>query len=160
MAELLDKHDILILRTLQNNAELTNRELAAKVHLSPTPVYERVKRLKSEGYIKGIAAVLDTEKLNCAFIAFCYIKLKQHTFENAEAFMRAVQRMDEVGECYNISGDYDFIMKVYVSSMKEYQQFVLRILGELDCIGGLNSSFVMGEVKNTHSVPLPRSEKA
>lgn len=157
MAELLDKHDILILRTLQNNAELTNRELAAKVHLSPTPVYERVKRLKSEGYIKGIAAVLDTEKLNCAFIAFCYIKLKQHTFENAEAFMRAVQRMDEVGECYNISGDYDFIMKVYVSSMKEYQQFVLRILGELDCIGGLNSSFVMGEVKNTHSVPLPRS---
>lgn len=160
MAELLDKHDILILRTLQNNAELTNRELAAKVHLSPTPVYERVKRLKSEGYIKGIAAVLDTEKLNCAFIAFCYIKLKQHTFENAEAFMRAVQRMDEVGECYNISGDYDFIMKVYVSSMKEYQQFVLRILGELDCIGGLNSSFVMGEVKNTHSVPLPKSEKA
>lgn len=155
MAELLDKHDILILRTLQNNAELTNRELAAKVHLSPTPVYERVRRLKSEGYIKGIAAVLDAEKLNCAFIAFCYIKLKQHTFENADTFMRAVQRMDEVGECYNISGDYDFIMKVYVSSMKEYQQFVLRILGELDCIGGLNSSFVMGEVKNTHSVPLP-----
>ena len=65
-----------------------------------------------------------------------------------------VQTMDEVGECYNISGDYDFLLKVYVSSMKEYQQFVLRILGELDCIGGLNSSFVMGEVKNPHSVPV------
>lgn len=154
MASGLDKQDILILKTLQNNAELTNKELAAKIHLSPTPVYERVRRLKSEGYIKGVTAVLDAEKLNCSFMAFCYIKLKQHTFENASSFMDAVQKMEEVGECYNISGDYDFIMKVYVSSMKDYQQFVLRILGELDCIGGLNSSFVMGEVKNTHSVPV------
>ena len=102
----------------------------------------------------GLALVLDAEKLDCSFIAFCYIKMKQHTFENARRLMDAVQTMDEVGECYNISGDYDFLLKVYVSSMKEYQQFVLRILGELDCIGGLNSSFVMGEVKNTHAVPV------
>lgn len=150
----LDSIDIAILKTLQNDAGLTNKELAAKVHLSPTPVFERVKRLKAEGYIKKITAVLDVEKLNCSFVAFCYIKLKQHTFDNAERFMSAVQSMEEVGECYNISGDYDFLMKVYVSCMKEYQQFVLRILGELDCIGGLNSSFVMGEVKNSHSVPV------
>ena len=71
--------------------------------------------------------------------------------------MSAVQKMDEVGECYNISGDYDFLMKVYVSSMKEYQKFVLRILGELDCIGGLNSSFVMGEVKNSYAIPVKNS---
>ena len=101
--------------------------------------------------------MLDVEKLNCSFVAFCYIKLKQHTFDNAERFMSAVQKMDEVGECYNISGDYDFLMKVYVSSMKEYQKFVLRILGELDCIGGLNSSFVMGEVKNSYAIPVKNS---
>ena len=150
----LDSIDIAILRTLQEDASLTNKEVAARVHLSPTPVFERIKRLCEQGYIKGYVAVLDAEKLDCSFIAFCYIKMKQHTFENADTFMRAVQQMEEVGECYNISGDYDFLLKVYVSSMKEYQQFVLRILGELDCIGGLNSSFVMGEVKNTHAVPV------
>ena len=150
----LDSTDIAILKILQENAALTNKQLAARVHLSPTPVFERVKRLREQGYIKNFVAVLDTEKLNCSFIAFCYIKMKQHTYDNAQRLMEAVQSMEEVGECYNISGDYDFLLKVYVSSMKEYQQFVLRILGELDCIGGLNSSFVMGEVKNTHAVPV------
>ena len=150
----LDSTDIAILKILQENAALTNKQLAARVHLSPTPVFERVKRLREQGYIKNFVAVLDTEKLNCSFIAFCYIKMKQHTYDNARRLMDAVQSMEEVGECYNISGDYDFLLKVYVSSMKEYQQFMLRILGELDCIGGLNSSFVMGEVKNTHAVPV------
>ena len=150
----LDSTNIAILRILQEDASLTNKQIAAKVHLSPTPVFERVRRLREQGYIKQVIAVLDAEKLNCSFIAFCYIKMKQHTYENAQRLMDAVQSMDEVGECYNISGDYDFLLKVYVSSMKEYQQFVLRILGELDCIGGLNSSFVMGEVKNTHAVPV------
>ena len=150
----LDSTDIAILRILQEDASLTNKEIAARVYLSPTPVFERIKRLQDQGYIRKYVAVLDAEKLDCSFISFCYIKLKQHTFENANRLMDAVQAMDEVGECYNISGDYDFLMKVYVSSMKEYQQFVLRILGELDCIGGLNSSFVMGEVKNTHAVPV------
>ena len=68
--------------------------------------------------------------------------------------MDAMAQIDEVAECYNISGDYDFLMKVYVASMKDYQRFVLRIMGDLDCIGSLNSSFVMGEVKNTFGVPV------
>ena len=151
---MLDNTDISILRILQEDASLSNKEIAARVHLSPTPVFERIKRLRVQGYIKKFVAVLDAEKLDCSFVAFCYVKMKQHTFENAKRIMEAVQSMAEVAECYNISGDYDFLMKVYVSSMKEYQQFVLRILGELDCIGGLNSSFVMGEVKNTWSVPV------
>ena len=159
----LDESDIAILKILQQDADLTNKQIAARVHLSPTPVFERIKRLRADGYIKTLSDLalerkrLDVEKLNCSFVAFCYIKLKQHTFDNAERFMSAVQKMDEVGECYNISGDYDFLMKVYVSSMKEYQKFVLRILGELDCIGGLNSSFVMGEVKNSYAIPVKNS---
>ena len=150
----LDEKDVAILKALQENADVTNKELAAKVHLSPTPVFERVKRLREQGYIKKVAAVLDADKLDCSFMAFCFIKLKQHTFENANALMDAVHDLSEVGECYNISGDYDFLMKVYVSSMKEYQRFVLRILGDLDCIGGLNSFFVMGEVKGGARVPV------
>ncbi len=81
----LDNVDISILRILQEDAALTNKQIAARVHLSPTPVFERIKRLREQGYIKGYVAVLDTEKLDCAFIAFCYIKMKQHSFENAEA---------------------------------------------------------------------------
>lgn len=154
MTEQLDSIDIEILRTLQQDASLTNKELAARVHLSPTPVFERVRRLESQGYIRRYVAVLDAEKLDCGFMAFCYIKLRQMTFENANRFMNAVQEMDEIVECYNISGEADFQLKIYAASMKEYQRFVLRILGELECIGSLQSSFVMGEVKNNYAIPI------
>ena len=150
----LDATDVAILKLLQEDATLSTRQIAQRVNLSPTPVFERIRRLRSEGYIRKVAAVLDEEKLGCSFVALCYIKMQQHTFENARKIMEAVQKIDEIAECYNVSGDYDFLMKVYVSSMKEYQEFVLRILGELDCIGGLNSCFVMGEVKNTYSIPV------
>lgn len=155
----LDETDLRILAALQEDGSLTNKQLAMKVHLSPTPVFERVKKLRDEGYIKKYVAVLDVDKLDCAFMAICNIKLKQHSYDNATKFMEAVQEMDEVGECYNITGDYDFQMKIYVSSMKEYQQFVMKILGELDCIGGLNSSFIMGVVKNSYKVPIKRGLK-
>lgn len=154
MTEQLDSIDIEILRTLQQDSSLTNKELAARVHLSPTPVFERVRRLESQGYIRRYVAVLDAEKLDCGFMAFCYIKLRQLTFENANRFMNAVQEMDEIVECYNISGEADFQLKIYAASMKEYQRFVLRILGELECIGSLQSSFVMGEVKNNYAIPI------
>lgn len=150
----LDKKDIEILSQLQLNARQTNKELAAAVHLSSTPTFERVKRLEKEGFIKKYTAVLDADKLNRGFVAFCYLKLKQHTFENATRIMDAVQRVPEIAECYNISGDYDFLLKIYTRDMKEYQKFLLRILGEIDCIGSLNSSFVLGEVKNNNGLPL------
>ena len=152
--ERLDETDLMILDALQEDSSLTNRQLAQKVHRSPTPVFERVKKMKDEGYIKKYVAILDVDKLNCAFMAICNIKMKQHSYENAQKIMQAVQEMDEIAECYNITGDYDFQLKIYVSSMKEYQQFVMKILGELDCIGGLSSSFIMGVVKNEYKVPI------
>lgn len=152
--ERLDRKDIEILSELQKNARLTNKELAASINLSSTPTFERVKRLEKEGYIKKYTAVLDADKLNRGFVAFCYLKMKQHTFENATRIMEAVQFVPEIAECYNISGDYDFLLKIYTRDMKEYQKFLLRILGEIDCIGSLNSSFVLGEVKNDHGLPL------
>ena len=97
---------------------------------------------------------LDAEKLDCGFIAFCYIKMKQHSHENAVQLMTAVQEIPEIVECYNISGDYDFLLKIYVKNMKQYQEFVLRILGDIPAIGNLNSSFVLGEVKNSHYLPI------
>ena len=154
MTETLDKTDIQTLRVLQENARITVKDLALKVHLSPTPVFERLHRLEKEGFIRRYTAVLDAAKLGRGFLVFCSVRLRRMGKEIANDFVNRVKDIPEVAECYNISGDYDFLLKVYVSSMKEYQQFVLRILGELDCIGGLNSSFVMGEVKNTHAVPV------
>lgn len=151
----LDQTDIRILAMLQENSRLTTKELAAAIHLSPTPTFERVKRLEREGYIKKYIAVLDAEKINCGFMAFCYLKMKQHTHENAMRIMNSVKDIPEIAECYNISGDYDFQLKIYTSDMKSYQNFLLRILGDLDCIGSLKSSFVLGEVKNTYHLPLP-----
>ena len=154
MSVLLDETDINILACLQDDARLTNKELAAKIHLSTTPTYERVKRLEHEGYIERYIAVLNAEKINRGFIAFCNVSMKQHSFENSQRIMEAVQQIPEIVECYNISGDYDFMLKIYVQDMKAYQQFVLRILGDLDCIGSLNSFFVLGEVKNSHQLPI------
>ncbi len=150
----LDATDYKILAALQDNSRLTVKELAASIHLSTTPTFERVKRLEREGYISKYVAVLDADKLDCGFVAFCYIKMKQHTYENSMRIMEAVQRIPEIAECYNISGEYDFLLKIYTRDMKSYQKFILRILGDLDCIGSLNSSFVLGQVKNTHTLPL------
>lgn len=154
MATGLDATDIRLLAALQQNCRMTVKELASTIHLSPTPTFDRMKRLEREGYIKKYVAVLDAEKLNCGFVAFCYLKMKQHTYENSMRIMEAVKEIDEIAECYNISGDYDFMLKIYVENMKAYQTFILRILGELDCIGSINSSFVLGEVKNVHILPL------
>ncbi len=154
MADKLDNTDLYILEELQKNGRLTNKELATAIHLSPTPTFERVKRLEREGYIRKYIAVLDPDKLDCGFVAFCYLKMKQHTYENANLIMEAVKKVPEIVECYNISGDYDFLLKIFTRDMKSYQQFLLRILGEIDCIGSLNSSFVLGEVKNEHLLPF------
>ena len=150
----LDETDILILRELQDDGHLTIKELSQRVHLSVSPVYERVRRLEREGFIKRYVAVLDPEKLDCGFLAFCYLKMKQHSHENAVQIMERVQNIPEIAECYNISGDFDFLLKIYVRNMKQYQEFVMRILGDSPAIGSLNSSFVLGEVKNSHRLPF------
>jgi Lrp/AsnC family leucine-responsive transcriptional regulator len=150
----LDKIDIQILKLLQSNSNLTTKDLANKVNLSTTPVFERVKRLEKNGYIKKYVAVLDAMKLDKGLTVFCNITLKQHTREIGNKFVKDILAIKEVTECYNVSGDYDFLLKVMVRDMKHYQDFVLNHLGEIKNIGSAHSTFVMGEIKNTYSVPL------
>ena len=152
--EELDKIDIEILRILQRNANLTTKELATMVNLSPSPVFERQKRLEREGYIEKYVAVVNPHKVGNGFIVLCNIRLKQHNREYGNQFMEAISRIEEVTECYNTSGDYDFMMKIYVKDMQHYQDFVLNTLGVIDCIGSLHSIFVIGEVKNACAVPV------
>lgn len=146
--ELLDAVDMEILRALQKNARLTTKELAAMVNLSTTPVFERVKRLEQRGYVKGYVAVLDAEKLGRGFVVFCSVKMRRIGCEIAEDFARVVRSIPEVTECYNISGSYDYLLKIHAPNMKYYQEFVLNILGNIDHLGSLESTFVMDEIKH------------
>ena len=150
----LDKSDLLILRILQENARLTTKELAARVHLSPTPVFERLKRLDNEGYIRKYVAVLDAEKLHCGFVVFCSVKLRRLNRDIAAEFTRIVRGIPEVTECYNISGDYDYLLKIHAPDMKYYQEFTLNVLGTIDSLGSLMSTFVMDEVKHDYGIPI------
>ena len=154
MTETLDKIDIMILRELQKDAKLTTKELAAKVNLSPSPVFERQKRLEREGYIKRYVAVVDPLKAGNGIMVLCNVSLKQHSKEYSRQFTSVIADIEEVVECYNTSGDYDYMLKIYARSMPHYQELVIGTLGELDCIGSLHSIFVIGEVKNTMAVPV------
>ncbi|MCQ2289607.1 MAG: Lrp/AsnC family transcriptional regulator [Muribaculaceae bacterium] len=151
---ILDEKDKEILRVLQNNARLTNKELASKVHLSTTPTYERMKRLERTGYIKQYATILDAQKLNKGFTVFCSVKLRHLNSERAIAFENMVRDIPEVTECYNISGSFDFMLRVQSPDMRTYQQFLLNVLGRHDNIASLESTFVMEEVKHEYSVSV------
>ncbi|CAA0143613.1 Transcription regulator, AsnC family [Tenacibaculum maritimum] len=148
----LDEVDKKILRILQHNSNITTKHLAAKVNLSSSPVFERVKKLEQLGVIKKYIAVLDAEKLDKGLIVFCSVTLKEHTKHIGNKFVKDIQLLPEITECYNISGDYDFLLKVRVKNMRDYQEFVLNRLGIIANIGSAHSTFVIGEIKNTHSV--------
>lgn len=150
----LDKTDLQILRILQDNSKLTTKELAAQVNLSTTPVFERLKRLESEGYIKKYIAVLDAEKLNYGFVVFCSVKLRRLNHDIAGEFVRVIQDIPEVSECYNISGEYDYLLKIHAPDMKYYQEFILNVLGTIDSLGSLTSTFVMADVKHNYGIPI------
>ena len=151
---MLDAIDLQILRALQENARLTTKELAARVNLSTTPVFERLKRLEKDGWIKKYVAVLDAEKLGRGFTVFCSVKLKQMNRQVARDFVSIIRDIPQVEECYNISGEYDYLLKIQSPDMKYYNEFIINVLGNIDAIGSVLSSFVMNEIKNTHAVYL------
>ena len=148
----MDQIDLQILRALQQDARLTHKELAAKVNLSTTPVYERVRRLERQGIIDRYVAVLNAEKLNQGFIVYCTVKMKQLSRQIADDFARTIRAIPEVTECYNISGQYDYLLKIHAPNMKYYQEFVLNVLGTIDYLASLESTFGMGELKHEYGV--------
>lgn len=154
MTTSLDAIDLKILRLLQEDARLTTKELAGRVNLSTTPVFERLKRLEREGFIKKYVAVLDAEKLDLGFEVFCSVKLKQMTRGVAREFTRVIRDIPQVAECYNISGEYDYLLKIRARNMKDYNDFIINVLGTIDAIGSIQSSFVMDEIKHSYGLYL------
>lgn len=145
----LDHTDLNILNILQTDAYATNKEIAGRLNMTSTPVFERVKRLEREGYIKQYVALLDRKMLGLAVVAYCNVQLKEHSTSFLEKFEQDIQTLDEVQEVFHIAGNYDYLLKVVVGDMDAYQAFVSKKLAALDNIGRVQSSFVMKEIKQT-----------
>jgi Lrp/AsnC family transcriptional regulator, leucine-responsive regulatory protein len=149
---LLDKKDLDILRLLQSDAKLTVRDIAEKIHLSPTPTHERIKRMEREGVIRQYVALLNNRLVNRGIMVMCQVSLKDHDKRTARAFVQAISGFPEVLECYNISGEFDFLLKIVASSMESFHKFYMNKLSEIKGIGQTKSSFVMDVIKETHQV--------
>ncbi len=145
----IDNIDQEILWILQTDSKTTTKQMAHQLGLSNTAVYERVRKLERTGVIKQYVALVDFEKIDKSFIAFCQIKLLQHRHDLVKKFEKEVLQFDEVLECYNVSGEYDYILKVAVKNMKAYREFLNTKLTMLDYIGSAYSTFIINEVKNS-----------
>ena len=143
----LDEKDKAILRILQTNAKATVREISAQVHLSTTPVHERIKRMEEEGVILQYATILNHSRINKGLMAICYISMKEHNKKSGGKFIRTIQEMPEVIEFYIISGAFDFMLKVVAENMDDYYNFHVNKLGQVDNIAQVQSTFIMGVVK-------------
>jgi len=150
----MDATDKKLLHFLQEDSTQTNKQLAIKANLSATATHERIKKLEREGIIEKYVAVVNRNKVQKGFVVFCHLKLVQHTKENVTTFEREVARLPEVLECYHVSGDYDYILKIYMANMEEYREFMVTKLTTLHHIGSTHSTFMIGEVKNTNIIAL------
>ncbi|MFN8325662.1 Lrp/AsnC family transcriptional regulator [Flavobacterium sp.] len=150
----MDTTDKKLLALLQKDSKTTNKELSIKLGLSVTAVYERIKKLEREKVISKYVALLDRAKIDKSFVVFCHLKLIQHSKEFLTTFEKEVVKLDEVSECYHVSGDYDYILKISVKNMEEYREFMVTKLTTLQHIGSTHSTFMIGEVKNTTAYSL------
>ncbi len=144
-----DKIDKKLIHLLQKNSKQTTKQLSLQLNLSVTAVYERIKKLEKEKIISKYVAIVDPKKTNRAFLVFCQVKLIQHSREFLSLFEKEILKLEEVSECFHISGDYDYLLKIYVQDMPEYREFMVTKLTTIKHIGSTQSSFMIGEVKNS-----------
>lgn len=148
----LDEKDLQILKVLQENGRLSIREVAAKIHLSPTPTQERIRRLEKDGVIDQYAALVNQKKVGKGTIVLCNVTLTQHSKKAAFKFIEKISSFKEVTECYNIAGEYDFALKIITESIESYHEFFVNQLSEVPFIGNTKSIFVMSVIKQTHKI--------
>jgi Lrp/AsnC family leucine-responsive transcriptional regulator len=149
----LDEIDLKILKALQKNARTTTKELSFNLKLSQTPIYERIKRLEREGFIGNYVAILNKEKMGKPMLAYCNVQLKEHAKPFLQKFEKEVIQFTEVVECYYIAGNFDYLLRVLVKDIAEYQNFMVNKLAALENIQNVQSMFVMTEVKWSTEVP-------
>lgn len=168
MLSSLDHHDLRILQLLQHDARLTNKEIADKIGKSVSPVYERIRRLEHDGIIKQYVAVLDKRKIDKSLTAYTNVQLKEHADHMMKTFEKEVIRIPEVMECYHMTGQFDYLLKVALRDMDEYYSFIINKIAKLPNVGTVQSFFVLFEAKketayriavSDDSLPVKKKDK-
>jgi len=147
----IDKKDQQILEILQENAKASTKEIAFKVGLSTTPVFERIKRLEKQGVISHYAAVLDKEKIGLGLTVFCQVSLQTHTKSLIDKFEIAINNMNEIHDVYHVAGGFDYLLKVVLQDNRQYHDFVIDKLSKLNIISNVQSNFVLNKPKEFKS---------
>ena len=150
----LDNIDKQILKLLQHNCNQTTKQIATKIKLSQTAIYERIKRLERHGIITDYVALLDLDKVDKSFTAFCMVKLINHTKKSLEHFEKDILTLNEITECYHISGEYDYLLKINVKNIKAYRQFMVEKLTSIPFISSTQSAFNINTVKYSTAISL------
>ncbi|WP_234418179.1 Lrp/AsnC family transcriptional regulator [Aquimarina aquimarini] len=151
----MDKIDRSIIVLLQKDGKITIKEIAERLNLTTTPIFERVKKLEREGYIKSYKAILDRKKVGLQLMVFCNVTLNLHQTDYLKKFEKDIQQFPEVVECYHVAGMFDYLIKIYAENMEQYQDFLSNKLASLENISKVQSSFVMTEVKDFSYLPIP-----
>jgi Lrp/AsnC family leucine-responsive transcriptional regulator len=154
MLNKLDETDIRILQILQDNARLTNKEIGIRLNKSASAINDRVRRMQEQGFIKKYVAILDHKKIDRGLIAFTHVQLRDHSKETLNYFESEIVKLPEVLECYHMSGQYDFILRVAVKDLDAYHLFLMNHLFETVPLGSLQSTFVMKEAKAEMVYPI------
>jgi len=156
MSQKLDLIDFKILDLLQEDGRVTIKKISELLDLSTTPVFERIKKLEREGYIKKYVALLNHRKLDIKQVVFIQLTLKEHSRSFIEKFANEVKMFPEVVECYRITGNFDFLIKVLVADIESYENFILTKLSLLSNLGNVQSHIALSEIKSTSKINLNR----
>ncbi len=143
----LDKIDHQLILLLQADSSRTIKQLAAELNLTSTPIYERIKRLEKTGVIEGYRAEINAAHVGKELMVFSHVSLKEHSKEYLLNFETKIAGLTEVIECYHVSGEHDYLLKVLVANMKGYREFLTEKLAKIKNIGNVHSSFVVEEIK-------------
>lgn len=151
---MIDKTDLKILNLLQENAQLTFKEISQKINLSITPVHDRVKRMENEGIIAKYVTLLDKKKIGTSLVVYCNISLDKQTKNNFSEFEDEILKFPEVIECNIVSGGFDYLLKIITRDMESYNAFYQQKLSVMRSVAHIHSFFVMSEIKNTTVLPI------
>jgi Lrp/AsnC family leucine-responsive transcriptional regulator len=151
---MIDELDTAILKVLQAEGNISNAELARRVHLSPPAMLARVRRLEETGYIERYVALINRQQLGYDMLCFVRVSLQLHDLDQVNGFHEAVQRMPEVLECHHVTGDYDYILKVVAHNTKDLQNFLINKLTPIPGVARINTSLVLNEVKSSTVFPI------
>jgi Lrp/AsnC family leucine-responsive transcriptional regulator len=153
----LDDIDRRLLQALQADGRMSIQDLAARIGLSPSPCARRVRLLEDAGVIKGYVAVVDQDKLGLPVSVFASIKLERQREEELDRFAAAVMRWPEVADCFLMTGPRDYLLRIIVSDLAAYERFLKDKLTRLENVASIESSFALGQVKRSHSIPVEPS---